>query len=156
MYSPTVRQTSSIASGASCREVSTPRPSRVTVEWRSSCETRPSATSATRSRVEFVPMSTTATRIARNPTVLGWVIRRHRGVGSKPTEDAAARTCQLRGLPEGDPGACYGLPLGEAAGNDEGAAERTDADRRTCGDGRDRVTGPVDPRGAQSVYRRGS
>ena len=52
-----------LASEASCLEVSTPRPSRVTVERRSSSETRESSTSATSSRVEFVPMSTTATRI---------------------------------------------------------------------------------------------
>src|SRR5215218_3473115 len=63
MYSPTALATSSIASVASCCVVSTPRPSRVTVERRSISSTRPSSTSATRRRVEFVPMSTTATRM---------------------------------------------------------------------------------------------
>src|SRR5881392_4160833 len=48
MYSPTVSQTSSIASAASWPEVSTPRPSRVTVERRSSSETFEPSTSATR------------------------------------------------------------------------------------------------------------
>ena len=63
----TAAQTSSIASAASWPEVSTPRPSRVTVERRSSSRTRPSTTSATSSRVEFVPMSTTATLTRTHP-----------------------------------------------------------------------------------------
>jgi hypothetical protein len=62
MYSPTASPTSSIASVASWCVVSTPRPSRVTVERRSISVTRPSSTSATSRRVEFVPISTTATR----------------------------------------------------------------------------------------------
>ena len=91
MYSPTVRQTSSIASAASWREVSTPRPNRVTVERRSTSETRPSATSATKSRVEFVPMSTTATRIT-SP-------RASYGQRGKPPRRSAAATATA-GAPE--------------------------------------------------------
>src|SRR5215218_1601183 len=68
MYSPTASATSSIASVASCCVVSTPRPRRVTVERRSCSVTRPLSTSATRRRVEFVPMSTTATRTAAQPS----------------------------------------------------------------------------------------
>jgi hypothetical protein len=67
MYSPTVFATSSIASVARWWVVSTPRPSRVTVERRSSSFTLPSSTSATTRRVEFVPMSTTATRTSAAP-----------------------------------------------------------------------------------------
>ena len=62
-YSSSVANTRSIASSPRRPSASTPAPSRVTVVRRSSSSvTRPSSISATSSRVEFVPMSTTATR----------------------------------------------------------------------------------------------
>src|SRR5215211_791637 len=61
MYPATAPHTSSIASADSWAEVSTPRPSRVMVERRSNSSRRPPSMSATSRRVEFVPMSMTAT-----------------------------------------------------------------------------------------------
>jgi hypothetical protein len=56
--------TRSIASSPSAPVASTPSPSRVTIERRSSSSTRRRRlASATSRRVEFVPMSTTATRV---------------------------------------------------------------------------------------------
>ena len=63
-YSESVANTRSTAAAESDPEASTPSPSRVTVERRTSSETPPAGeTSATSSRVELVPMSTTATRV---------------------------------------------------------------------------------------------
>ena len=63
-YSSSAAVTRAIASSASAPVPSTPWPSRVMIDWRSSSSTWAPATSAIRSRVEFVPMSTTATRMA--------------------------------------------------------------------------------------------
>ena len=103
-----LRTTSSIASAESWPEVSTPRPSRVTVERRSISRTRPSTTSATSSRVEFVPMSTTATRKAPHPRGRSVGLARVGGGGERGGAAARHPPDQPRGE---DPGR-GGEPVG--------------------------------------------
>ena len=70
-YGPTVSNTRSMAAALSSPAESTPSPSRVTSVRRSISSTRPSATSAIRRLVEFVPRSTTAILLtASTPWVL--------------------------------------------------------------------------------------
>ena len=62
--SPSTAKTRSRGASPSAPVASTPSPRRVTIERRSTSVTRSSSTSAISSRVEFVPMSTTATRVS--------------------------------------------------------------------------------------------
>ena len=62
-YSERQLRTRAIGTGRSRRRSSTPSPSRVIVSRRVTSSSRSPSTSATRSRVEFVPRSTAATRV---------------------------------------------------------------------------------------------
>jgi hypothetical protein len=62
-YPSSAANTRACGSSPSRPVASTPSPRRVTIDSRRSSRSSPSLTSATSSRVELVPMSTTATRV---------------------------------------------------------------------------------------------
>ena len=118
---------------------STPSPSRVTTERRSSSRRpRRRATSAISRRVEFVPMSTTATRtVSRAGCGIG-AARRARRAGCRPPSSAILRARAAR-----SPSRC--------AGRRAGSARRAAGGRRGSGSGS--VTSSAAPAISPSLQR---